>query len=267
MKYVFQIIKEQFMYLPLTISIAGFDLKGQYRMHYLGILWEFISAAIQVLAYWFVFGVGIRGGADVDGIPFVLWLLVGLIPWFFINSSITQGSKSVLNKVGLVARMNFPISILPTITMAKNVVSFVLLSVLIVVILFVYGFDASMSLLQLPYYLFAMFAFLFSVTILFSTISVIIRDFMSGLNAVMRMFFFLTPVLWDASDLPDVLVSLLQVNPLYYIVMGIRDSVFSGQWFFEDMPLTIYFWSITLLILFVGCFVHIKFRNKFVDYL
>src|SRR5690554_2361531 len=109
-----QILKEQIDYRHLVFRIAQFENRGMYQTHYLGSLWQFLSPAIQVAIYWFVFGT-IRGGAPVDGTPFFLWLLIGLIPWFFISPTLIQGSNSVHQKVTLVSQMKFPVSLLPSI--------------------------------------------------------------------------------------------------------------------------------------------------------
>lgn len=267
MGFVTQVLKEQYTYFHLILRMATYDVKSTYSMHYLGVIWQILNPAVQIAAYWFVFGIGIRGGEPVGDVPFFVWLVVGLIPWFFISASVTQGSDSVYKKINLVSKMKFPVSVLPTITIVKNSYNFFALLGILFLIVYANGINPGWYLLQLPYYLFATFAFLFAATILCSTISVIVRDFQTAVNSFMRMFFFLTPVLWDASSLDSHLLAALKLNPFYYLVDGFRNTLIRDTWFFEDLALTFYFWSFTLLILFVGVFMHLKFRNKFVDYL
>jgi teichoic acid transport system permease protein len=78
---------------------------------------------------------------------------------------------------------------------------------------------------------------------------------------------YLLPVLWDTSKLPHLFQTILKLNPLYYILEGFRYTLLEHVWFYEDWIYTLYFWSITLLILLIGSFIHIKFRDKFIDYL
>ena len=108
MKLVVQIIKEQFLNLGLIFQLAIYDIKGKYSQHYLGILWQFINPLIQISIYWLIFGLGFRKGHPVDDVPYYLWLVVGLIPWFFITPSILQGSNSIYSRVNLVSKMKFP---------------------------------------------------------------------------------------------------------------------------------------------------------------
>lgn len=80
---VVQVLKEQIDNWDLIYRMALFEIKGMYQIHYLGTFWQFLNPAIQIAIYWFVFGT-IRAGSDVDGTPYFLWLIIGLIPWFFL---------------------------------------------------------------------------------------------------------------------------------------------------------------------------------------
>ncbi|TLS38680.1 ABC transporter permease [Pseudalkalibacillus caeni] len=267
MRYMFQVLKEQFTNLHLIFRLALYEVKSRYQLHYLGVFWQFLNPAIQVGVYWFVFGLGIRGGEPIGDVPFFVWLVAGLIPWLFISPSIIQGSNSVYTKVNLVSKMKFPISVLPTITIVSNAFNFLIMLLVIGLILFIYHINPGMYLLQLPYYLLGLFAFLFSFTLLCSSISTIIRDFQMVLQSVMRMMMYLTPILWNMDKLPETLVTVLKLNPVFYLIVGFRSTFLGTAWFFENMVYTGYFWSATLFILLIGSVIHLKFRDKFVDYL
>lgn len=267
MKDVIQIIKDQFLNLRLIFQLSIYDIKGSYSQHYLGVLWQFLNPFIRISVYWLVFGLGFRKGHPVGDIPYFLWLVVGLIPWFFITPSIINGSNSIYAKVNLVSKMKFPVSVLPTISIVGNTYNFIVMLMIMGVFLVMSHINPGIYLLQFPYYLLCFYAFLFSVTLLFSTISAIVRDFQLMLQSVMRMLFYVTPVLWVPGDLPPIVDQILKLNPIYYLILGFRNTFIVKKWFFEDLTYTFYFWMITLLILFVGAIVHTKFKNKFVDYL
>lgn len=267
MSFVTQVIKEQFSNSHLIFRLATYDIKSSFQMHYLGILWQFLNPVAQVFVYWFVFGVGIRNGNPVGDVPFFVWLVIGLIPWFFISPTITQASNSVYSKVNLVSKMKFPVSVLPMITIIKNSFNFIVMFLILIVVLYFYGINPGSYLLQLPYYFFAMYTFLFSITLLFSTISTIVRDFQFAVQSTMRIMFFLTPILWDFGDMSITLQNVLKLNPFYYLIEGFRNTLLGESWFYTDLGYTLYFWFITMLMLTVGSILHIKFRNKFVDYL
>ncbi|MGO4076213.1 Teichoic acid translocation permease TagG, partial [Staphylococcus aureus] len=75
-----------------------------------------------------VFGMGIRGGQPIAigdmEVPFIIWMLAGLIPWFFISPTILDGSNSVFKRINMVSKMNFPISALPSVVIMSNLFSY-----------------------------------------------------------------------------------------------------------------------------------------------
>lgn len=267
MTHIYQVLKEQLQNFHLILRLSSYELKGKYQMHYLGILWQFLNPALQILIYWFVFGVGIRNGNPVGEVPFFAWLITGLIPWFFISPSIIQGSNSVYSKVNLVSKMNFPVSVLPSIVIFSNMIQLIVMLLVLGVVLFLYQINPGIYLLQLPYYLFALLLFLFAFTTLCSTISTIVRDFQVILQSVMRMMLYLTPILWETGQLPALLETILKLNPLYYLIEGFRKTFLGQGWFFGDIEYTIYFWIATLLTLFIGSVIQTKFKDKFIDYI
>lgn len=265
-----ELFKEQWEHHNLIFRMAKFEVKGMYQIHYLGSIWQFINPIIQVGIYFVVFGIGLRGGRPIDGdIPFLLWLLMGLIPWFFISPTMVQGSNSIYQKVNLVSKMNFPVSLLPTIRIVGNSFQFLALLVVLFIITLLYGIFPSVQLLQLPYYLLSMYMFLFAFTIWSSTIATLIRDYQNLLQSMMRMILYLSPILWDpmGDRVPDWLGNILKLNPFYYIIEGIRSSFLGGDWFFEDPIYLLYFWTLTFIMLYFGSRMHFRFRKDFVDYL
>lgn len=269
-KSIRDIIKEQIEYRDLVFRMAVFETKGMYQIHYLGTLWQFLSPTIQVAIYYVVFGIGLRGAGALDGdTPYLVWLLLGLIPWFFIAPTIVQGSNSVYQKVNMVSKMKFPVSLLPTIRIIGNSFQFIVLLIILFIIVSLNGIYPTIYILQLPYYLITLYIFLFSFTLLSSTISTLIRDYQSLLQSMIRMLLYLSPILWNPESelVPDWLSNLLKLNPFYYIIQGIRDSFLGGRWFFEDLVYTLYFWTLTFFLIYFGSKIHYRFRKDFVDYL
>ncbi|AUJ23989.1 ABC transporter permease [Virgibacillus dokdonensis] len=272
-KEIKQVLQEQFQYRDLIFRMASFEIKAKYQIHYLGAIWQILNPSIQIAIYWFVFGLGIRGGNPVTTklgeVPFFLWMLMGLIPWFFISPSIVGGSNSVHQKVSLVSKMKFPISLLPTTKLFVNSFQFITMLSLLFIVLFIYGIYPTLHWIQLVYYIGCLFIFLFSFALLSSTIATLVRDYQMLLQSMMRMLLYLSPILWDPNGdrVPDWISNILKLNPFYYILTGIRSSFLGESWFFEDITYTIYFWLFTFALLYFGAKTHLKFRNNFMDYL
>ncbi|MEC1436166.1 teichoic acids export ABC transporter permease subunit TagG [Bacillus spizizenii] len=275
MNALVKIVKEQVTSFPLILRLASYETKSQYQMNYLGVLWQFLNPLIQMLAYWFVFGMGIRNSKPVvtgiGEVPFIVWMLAGLIPWFFISPTILDGSNSVFKRINMVAKMNFPISSLPSVVIASNLFSYFVMMGIYVIVLLASGVYPDLHWIQYFYYFICMIVFMFAFSLFNSTISVLVRDYQFFLQAVTRLLFFLLPVFWNITEqlgknYPG-LLPVIKLNPIYYLIEGFRNSFLDGKWFFQDMKYTLYFWLFTFLLLLVGSILHMKFRDKFVDFL
>ena len=266
MNNILLIISEQFKHYGIIFRVAQYDKKASYQGHYLGLAWEILNPAIQIFTYFLVFGMGIRRNGEVDGVPFIAWMLIGLSAWFFMNKATLDCSNSVLRKIGMVSKMKFPVSILPAITIISLTRTFfVMLSIAIVTLLF-NGIYPTIYWLQFFYYFFAMYVFLYFFGLLSSTITILIRDYHLILQSLLRILFYFTGAILVIDELfPGRWLRVLQLNPYYYIVNGFRDAFLSRAFFWEDWTMTAFFWLTTLFIAIISTHLHLKFRAKFVD--
>ncbi|MCM3585196.1 ABC transporter permease [Mesobacillus maritimus] len=275
MRTVISVLKEQIQSFYLVRRLSAYEMKSANSNTYLGILWEIINPMIQIAIYWFVFGYGIfqsAGRADVElngeMIPYFPWMLSGIIVWFFINQSITQGSKSIYSRIKMISKMSFPMSVVPTfVIFAKLYQHLMLLTVVLIIFQFL-GFPISIYYLQLVYFIAATVVFLVALSLITSTISTIIRDFQMLLQAVVRVLIYLSPFLWPPYHLPETIQTIMKLNPVFYLAEGYRASILGTSWYaVEQWEYTLYFWGITIVLLIFGSVLHVKFRDRFVDFL
>lgn len=263
-----KIIREQIDSFVLVQRLAVYQIRIENKNNYLGSLWEILNPAIQIAIYWFVFGVGIGGGRLVDGIPFLPYLLVGISMWFFMNQGILEGTKSIVNKIHIVAKMNFPLSAIPAYVLTAKFYSHIILLIITIVIIGGFGYTPTWTFLQIPLMLFSAYMFVFAFSLLFSTLAVLIQDIHMIVQALMRVLFYLSPILWNPKlFLPESLQMLLKLNPIHYIADFYRGALLHNEWFIvEHWQYTLYFWLVILLLLLIGSAVHNKFRDQFLDY-
>ena len=113
-------MKEKMLGLPmelyhnkrLILSLSRNDFKTKYAGSYLGIVWAFIQPVVTIMVYWFVFTIGLKAG-DMAEYPFVLYLISGIIPWFFFQDALNGGTNALMEYNYLVKKVVFKISILP----------------------------------------------------------------------------------------------------------------------------------------------------------
>lgn len=274
MKYLFKVIKEQVENFYLIRRLSLYDLKSQHQNNYLGMAWEILNPLIQILIYWFVFS-SIRRRPDIsistgEDVPFIYWLLVAFVLWTFFYQSTIQGSKSIYSRLQLLSKMNFPMSVIPNIVIFSQFYIHVVLMIIAILIFNLGGYYINIYYIQLIYYVFATFCLLFAISLITSTLSTIIRDIHMFLNATLRMFLYLSPILWPVTEVisNQLVIILLKLNPLYYLIEGYRSALFGTEWFFiNNWQYSLYFWFLTVVLLVIGSLLHVKFRRHFIDYL
>lgn len=273
MKSAWKVIKEQIDHFYLVRRLSLYELKNKNKNNYLGMIWEVLNPAIQILIYWFVFGLLLsREDVTMGGepVPFIAWLLGGFFLWTFFFQSTIQGSKSIYSRLRMLSKMNFPMSIIPSYIIFSQFYVHVTMVGISIILYQIMGFYINIYYLQLIYFIFAALCLLFAISLITSTISTIVRDFHMLLNSTLRMFLYISGVLWPLSKLEEFpwLLNIMQLNPLYYLIQGYRAAFFGTEWFFiTNWQLTLYFWFVVFLLLIIGASMHVRFRKHFIDFL
>lgn len=257
----------------LITRLSVNDFKTKFAGSYLGIIWAFIQPVITVLVYWFVFEKGfkptpINNAAGMET-PFVLWLIAGMVPWFFFNDALSGGTRALLDYSYLVKKVVFQIDILPIVKVISSVFVHLFFLAFAVLLFALYGYFPDLYTLQILYYSVCLFAFVLGLSYLTSAVVVFFRDLNQVINIVLQVGVWVTPIMWniETMDISPILKSILKLNPLFYIVQGYRDAFIGKTAFWERWELSIYFWVVTILFFWLGIHVFKKLRMHFADVL
>lgn len=264
------VFKEHIKNFYLIQRLAQFQIKISNHNNYLGIAWEVLNPALQIMVYWLVFGLGIRSNQPIHGVPFVFWLLVGISMWFFINQGVLEGTKSISQKFNHVAKMNFPLSIIPTYIVTSKFYGHLGLLAIIIVVCMCNGIIPSIHIVQL--FVYVPFAFLLtsSVALLTSTLGILIRDTQMMMQAIMRILFYMSPILWVPKDhgVSGIIHKFMMFNPVYFIAESYRATILFHQWYFIDhWKLMLYNVCIIVIFFTLGSILHKRYRDHFADFL
>lgn len=246
----------------LTIS----DFRKRYLGSYLGVIWAFVQPLISILLFWFVFQVGFRS-TPIDDVPFILWLSCAIIPWNFYSDSIQSSTNSILENSFLVKKVVFKLEILPIVKISSALIVHLFFIVFIFVMFFIYGYGFSIYNLQVFYYLIASVLLVIGISWITSSLVLFLKDTSQIVAMAMQLGFWLTPIFYPLEMIPDKLQFLFKLNPMFYITNGYRDTFIYKEWFWEHPLLTIYFWIVTLLLLYIGFLLFRKLKPHFADVL
>lgn len=251
----------------LMVALIKNDFKKQYLGSYLGLAWAFIQPLMFMLVIWTVFELGFRIGRTATGVPFALWLLAGMVPWFFFSDAIRSGADAVTDNAFLVKKVAFRISILPLVNIGSSFLIHLGLVLFLVIALLLNGFWPTLYWLQLPFYMALTILFAMGLSWLTCAIRVFVKDVGSFIGVLLQIGFWATPIFWTLDLVPEKYHYLIKLNPAYYIVDGYRDSFISQVWFWEKLTWSVYYLAITGVILILGALVFKRLRPHFADVL
>jgi lipopolysaccharide transport system permease protein/teichoic acid transport system permease protein len=266
-------VKHFYFFLRDLISNRGIlfeltknDFKSRYLGSYLGLFWAFVHPTVTIVIFWFVFEVGFKS-RPAENYPFVLWLIAGMIPWFFLSDSISSATTSITDKSYLVKKIVFRVGMLPII----KILSALIIHLFFVAVLFVmfglYGYMPRLYTIQIFYYLVAAIVFTLGTSWVTSSLVVFLRDIGQIVGILLQFGFWLTPIFWSLKMLPERYRTLIKLNPAYYITEGYRDSLINDVWFWEHSTLTLYFWTVTGCIFVFGALLFKRLKPHFADVL
>lgn len=243
------------------------DFKNKYAGSLLGVMWAFLQPIATIVIYWFIFQVGFKNDA-VGGVPFILWLMSGIVPWFFINEAIVNGTSALVDYSYLVKKVVFNIDILPLVKVISTFVIQVILLIFTFGWYIMYGFKPTLHWLQLLYYIIYAMVICAGVSYFTSALYVFFKDIIQLVAIATQVIFWLTPIVWRIDIMPEKIQTVLRYNPIYYVIYGYRDAFIYKGWFFHQrIGDVVYYWTIAFVILFIGLFTFYKLKQHFADVL
>ncbi|MDO4298596.1 MAG: ABC transporter permease [Lachnospiraceae bacterium] len=256
----------------MVLKLAKNDFRTKFAGSYLGIIWAFIQPVVTVLVYWFVFEIGFRdpNAKEALSVPFLLYLVAGIVPWFFFQDALTGGTNSMLEYSYLVKKVVFKISVLPVVKIISAMFVHIFFVCFIIVMYMLYGHFPDLYYLQIFYYSGGLAILILGLCYVTCSVVVFFRDLSQMINIALQVGIWMTPIMWIAEDKlvnHRVIWNILKLNPVYYVVTGYRDAFINKHWFWERPLWTLYFWCFTFAALWFGRWVFGRLRVHFADVL
>jgi lipopolysaccharide transport system permease protein len=252
--------KELYKYRELFLFFVWRDIKVLYAQTVLGFSWAILQPAIQIMIFTVVFGKVAK--VPTDGIPYVLFTCVGIIPWTFMSNAMTTSSQSLVSGQGLLGKIYFPRLIFPSVPVLAKLVDFGLSLVIFLFISIYYSVMPTFRLVFLPIFIIMMMGIASGVGMWLSALAIRFRDVKHAMPFVIRMLMFTAPIVYSASSVPDKYIFWYSLNPLVGVIEGFRAALLGIQ-----IPWGIIFPGvvITMLLFISGALYFNRMERIFVD--
>jgi len=207
--------------------LAMGNLKARNASTALGLLWWVLNPVLLGAVYWFVFGLLFNRDPDeFGGLPFVVYLLSGMFPFYFTQTSMTGGVNSIVSNTQLLANLHFPRAVLPIAALVEGFVGFLTSLLAFFIIVgpangLVGGFDNSVwptsdVILLFPIMIIHLM-FNLGLSMLVARLAVPFRDLNNLVPYISRMWLYLSPILYGPltlSKAPDWARAIAESNPM-----------------------------------------------------
>lgn len=202
----------------LILFLAWRDLVVRYKQTVVGIAWTILKPLATLIVYTFIFGR--VAGLPSHGIPYVLLVLSGLMPWQLFSTVFSMASESLISNAHLVSKVYFPRIIIPVSSVAISVVDHLVAFVLMAALMLWYGVVPGWQVLLLPFVMLLAVLAALGMGLIVAVLNAQFRDFRQLIPFAMQLGIFVSPVAYATSILPEKWRILYAFNP----VVGIIDS-------------------------------------------
>ncbi|MEM6506582.1 MAG: ABC transporter permease, partial [Planctomycetota bacterium] len=183
-------------YRDLFILLTLRDIKVRYKQAALGVGWALIQPVAMALILFIFFGLLMGMDAKVAPTPYLIFVLAGVLPWALFESAVTASSGSVVANASIVRKVYFPRLIVPLAATGAPLVDYAIGFAVLLLAMALLGVPPTGSILLVPLMIASLLIGVFGVGILMSAITVAYRDFRHLLPFMLKLLFFLTPVIY-----------------------------------------------------------------------
>ena len=212
--------KELKAYQDLFYFLVWRDIKVLYAQTVLGFSWAILNPLVQIIIFTIIFGKVAK--IPTDGIPYVLFLTVAIIPWTYMSESMSTSSQSLVAGQNLLGKVYFPRVIFPLTSVLAKLVDFSISIILVVAVMIYYQISPTWNLVYLPLLVLLMMIVPSGVGLWLSALAIRYRDVKFAMPFIIRMLIYSAPILYSASAIPDQYRFLYSLNPIVAVVEGFR---------------------------------------------
>ena len=247
-------------YRDLFYFLVWRDIKVLYAQTVLGFAWAILNPAIQIIVFSVIFGKVAK--VSTDGIPYLLFSTVAIIPWTYMSDSMTAASQSLVQGKQMLGKIYFPRVLFPLTPILAKLVDFSISLVILVFVMLYYQVVPTWNILLLPVLLVAMILVPTGIGMWLAALAIRYRDVKFAMSFLIKLLIYSAPVLYSATSIPAEYRFWYSLNPIVAVIEGFRSCLLGGeiQWIYIVPGL------ITAVIVFLGGALYFhRMERVFVD--
>jgi lipopolysaccharide transport system permease protein len=211
----------------LVYFLAKRELQVRYAQSFFGVAWAVLQPLSLAFIFALFFGHFFRFGADLP-IPYPIFAITGLVPWLFMANAVNNSAESLVQDSALISKVYFPRLALPLGKALSLLLDLAIALAVLVVMALLYGTGFASTFWLAPVFLLFGIVTAFAVGTWFAAVNVKYRDVGQVVPMLVQILFFLTPIIYPPTKVPDGLQYVLAINPMVSVIDGLRWALFGG---------------------------------------
>lgn len=248
-------------YRFLIKQLVSRDFKAKYKRSILGVFWSFLNPLLTMIVQYIVFSNLFR--FDIPYYP--VYLLSGIIVFNYFSEACGMALTSIIGNATLITKVYVPKYIYPLTRILSSLVNLLISMIPLIIVTMLSGLHPTKAYLLIPFMLVCLAMFCLGLGMLLSAAMVFFRDIQFLWGVLTMIWMYLTPIFYPESILPEQVVWVLKINPLYYFINFLRSCVIDGV--SPEPVVYVQCFLISLCVLAAGAWVFKKSQDKFVLYL
>jgi ABC-2 type transport system permease protein len=245
----------------LIALLVARDIKVRYKRSILGFVWTLLSPIFTIMIFSLVFSRLFQRYYQ----DYKLYMISGVLLWSFFSAATSQGLNSLIAGGPIIRKIAVPKIVFPTTVVASNFVNLLLSLIPLAGFMLIAHAKITIHLLWLPMAMPLLFMFTLGVVLVLSTVTVFLRDIRNIWEAVIMIWFFLTPVFYPRGVVPEKWDNVLRFNPMLSIIEVCRLPIYLGI----APPFDLYLKSAiaSVVTLIAAAWLFRRYEDRFVLYL
>lgn len=222
-----QFVVELWKARALVAALVRRSLAARYRGSVLGVLWTILNPLLLMAVYTLVFQFYLR----FNGIEhYPVFVFCGLLPWIWLTQSIGESAVSISGSGHLITKSMFPAQVLAIVPVISGAINYLLSIPVLVVVALLLGASIPITFPALLLVAFVQLCLLSGVAFFVAALNVQFRDVQHLIGHAFSLIFFLTPIVYPATQVPERFSWLLKANPIALLVGMYHDVLYLGVW-------------------------------------
>lgn len=235
---------ELWRYRDLLQLLVVNRIKTRYKRSLLGVVWTLLNPLLNTLVLTIAFSQIFRFNVP----NYAIYILSGLLFWNFFAQSTMDAMDTLVWGSSLLKRIYIPRTIFAVAVVGNGLINYLLALIPLGIVMLILRHPFTLNLLMLPAAILILGMFTLGISLLLSTMAVFFVDIVYIFNVLLQVWFYLTPIIYPLSILPERFLPLFRLNPLVHLLQIFRLLIYEGA-----MPSTM-LWGLTSLLALITFF-------------